>query len=438
MDKTEKKMDCQREILLGYDAFPLAPFETEGQQLEFLSLKLNPQGRLLLALIQYLQQHTNYFDKTNFVVTHEKPGIWHNGTWGGLVRKINASEIDVGVSLVFMTEDLLKKVDFSFPYQLHDYTFVTQKPKYKPQIFGIFKTFSLPVWMSIMSVLFVMPIISFVILKRKYTFNDICFHVFAILLRQNSIIRPSSLVEKLFVYSWVVGAMILCLSHDSVFLSFLSIPPVTKIKTLLDLSLAIQSDDYICIDDPYSSIAGDWMISKEEHLRTIAKNIVENLPSYRGQEPLTYFLQESHKQNLAFIIDTRYAGTLDPGTISISEERFLEGMPAMMVRKNFCYKDLLDSFVHKIVASGLYIKYNSDNSFFSSMLVRSQIPDYEKPSNRKLTITDVAPAFIFLLSGYFISFLVLIVEIYLYRNKKKSMKIKKKRKRTHVYNEIPV
>lgn len=429
-------IDCQREILLGYDSFPFPPFETEGQQLAFLSWKLNPQGRLLLALMQYLQQHTNYFDKINFVLTHEQTYSWRNGTWGGLVNKINDSKIDVGVSLFFVTEDLVKEVDFSFPYQIDDYTFVTQKPKYKPQIFGIFKTFSLSVWMSIMSVLFAMPIISFIILKKKYTFNDICFHVFAVLLKQNSIIRPSSLVEKFFVYSWVVGAMILCLSHDSVFLSFLSIPPVTKIKTLLDLALAIQSDNYICIDDPNDSIAGDWMISKEEHLRTIAMNIVENLPSY--QFPFKYFLQESDKQNLAYIIDTRYACTLNPEKFSIAEERFLEGMSAMMVRKDFCYKDLLDSFVHKIMASGLYFKYNSDESFFLSMLVRSHDPDYEKPSNRKLTITDVAPAFIFLLSGYFISFLVLIVEIKLYRNKMKFMKINQKRHRRQVYDEIPV
>ena len=57
---------------------------------------------------------------------------------------------------------------------------------------------------------------------------------------------------------------------------------------------------------------------------------------------------------------------------------------------------------------------------------------------RKLTLTDVAPAFIFLLSGYIMSFLVLIDEILL-KKKNVNQSIKRKRKRKgKVHFEIPV
>lgn len=89
------------------------------------------------------------------------------------------------------------------------------------------------------------------------------------------------------------------------------------------------------------------------------------------------------------------------------------------------------------MASGLYFKYISDGSFLSSLDLKSRIPDQET-TNRKLTLTDVAPAFIFLLTGYLISFLVLIIEIVSGRKKNFSMKIKGKRKIRKVYDETPV
>ena len=89
-----------------------------------------------------------------------------------------------------------------------------------------------------------------------------------------------------------------------------------------------------------------------------------------------------------------------------------------------------------MMASGIFLKYFSDVDFWRPMgFLQEQDDDFEK---RKLTLTDVAPAFIFLLSGYIVSLLVLICEILL--NKKdvnQSIKHKMKRKRK-VHSEISV
>lgn len=149
-----KEMKAQKTVLLGYNAFPCRfnkPLlnATHHEILEYFSSKTNLHGRLLLALIQYLQQYTKYFDRIYFVLSYEQDIVWTNGTLEGLLRKINQSKIDVGVNEVHMNALSIDAVNFAYPYKLENYTFATRNPKYKPHIFGIFQTFSLPVWLTV-------------------------------------------------------------------------------------------------------------------------------------------------------------------------------------------------------------------------------------------------------------------------------------------------
>ena len=176
-------------------------------------------GRMLLALGQYLQ-HTSLFDRIFLYSTRQLPGIYPNGSFGGIMGMVNRSEVDIEVTLMQCDEDTVGTVDFIYPFKINDFTFVTFKPEYEPHIFGIFQTFSLNVWMILASVLFAITILSHFILKYKFNFSKVLFHVFAVLMRQNAIIIPTSFAENLLIYSWVIGAMILCLSYDSVFFIF--------------------------------------------------------------------------------------------------------------------------------------------------------------------------------------------------------------------------
>ena len=81
------------------------------------------------------------------------------------------------------------------------------------------------------------------------------------------------------------------------------------------------------------------------------------------------------------------------------------------------------------MASGIYFQYLKDKNFLVS--VYYFLPNQNDDTDtRKLTLTDLAPAFIFLLFGYVLSFIALIGEILLNRkNMKHAMKRKRKRKR---------
>ena len=116
------------------------------------------------------------------------------------------------------------------------------------------------------------------------------------------------------------------------------------------------------------------------------------------------------EKNIAFIVDSHTVDAISIGNKFVSEDRFSEIMGAMMIRKNFCCKKVVETFVHRLMASGLYFKYLSDKSFLLRLPLLLSFSEKDT-SKRKLTLTDVAPAFIILLTGYFVSFLVFVVEI---------------------------
>ena len=401
-------MTTENNLILGFTDVQLrySPLFGEINDEKFIkhySSKDFPQGRILLALGQYLQ-HKNLFDRIFLYSTNEIPVIFSNGS-SGIMGMVNRSEVDIDVTLTECDEDTMEVVDFIYPFKINDYTFITFKPEYQPHIFGIFQTFSLNVWMILASVFFAITVLSHFILKYKCSLGKVLFHVFAILMKQNAIIIPSSLMENFLIYSWVIGAMILCLSHDSVFLSFLSVPPLSKIKHLSDLAVAIQKGDYNCIAFVPAGIAQFFWDAEQEHLRVIADNIYQNY--FRFTSLFDNFHRGNKTAKLAYITQTDILDIYS-GKFYVSEDRFSQSTTSMSVRRGFCCKELLATFVHRMMASGIYFKYLSDFMFTRSSYF-GVLED--ETTKRKLTLTDLAPAFIFLLCGHFISLLVLCCEI---------------------------
>lgn len=173
------------------------------------------------------------------------------------------------------------------------------------------------------------------------------------------------------------------------------------------------------------------MLSKDKDFEIIIKDIKKNNISYANV--YQDFFRGKSKQNLAFLVDTETADSLDAGDKFISEDYFFESMGAMMIRKDFCCKKLIDTFVHRLMSSGIYHKYYSDSIFLWKLPLLLKNAE-EITSKRKLNLIDVAPAFIFLIMGYLISFFILIGEILISRRKKvKYFKNKRKMRKKKYY-----
>ena len=264
--------------------------------------------------------------------------------------------------------------------------------------------------------------------------EKILLNISGILMKQNALITPSSSAEKCLFLSWVVGSMLLCLSYESVFLSFISFPPLNKIKDLSDLASAVKKGDYHCLSTNRESVALHLLSGKEENLRFIGRDLAQNGLSHGNV--ITTFDEKSRERNLALFLNTAALGYYASSEkYFVSEDRFLQQLGSMMVRKGFCCKHLVDAFVHRMMASGIYSKIINDGNFLNVM--RFSLRYVEAGDTlRKLTMTDVAPAFIFLLFGYFVSLFVFISEILFHRKNLRHHNTLKKRNKIHDENSM--
>ena len=401
-------------------AFPdyryILTYIKKGELAAYLKYETNVHGRLLYTLRDYLVEHLKKFDFMKLVIHLENRSEYSKGTLPGYIRKINQSKADIGIMPFTMTETITKFVDFSYPYQIYYGSFMTRKQENKPQIFSILKTFSLSTWLVIFLVFFTMLYLYYASLKKRHSLDKILLHVFGVLLRQESIMKTSSMGEKLMVYAWVFGTMFLCLAYESVFFSFLAIPSVSQIKDVSQLAKAVKKENYHCIADPTGGVYERLLQSQEGNLKIIGTDLRKNNLSYI-ENAYENVYRISNKRNIAFLSEMETIRALAILEDYISDDRFLEFMPAIVVRKNFCCKKLVETFVHKMLASGIYSKYLNDRAF---MLRLPRLLKYKESyaNKRKLTLKDLAPAFIILLTGYFISFLLLIEEKMVNRRKK--------------------
>lgn len=385
----------------------------------FSDLK-NIYGRIMLTVIDYLVFNSKKFDSFSISISRDPNTIFPNGTLSGIEGLINRSEVDIGLPPIVLNKKN-EWVEFCYPYKLKSATFFTVKPRLKMQSFDISETFTMPLWITIISSVIVMMLVYYFALKRKYTFDKISLHVFAVSLRQSSVVGQSSPAEKLLFISWVIGGMFICLSFDSVVSAFLAVPHSKEITNVTQLATAVANGEYICWANKLAVYPKLLVESNVESLKIIGMNIMKNIKEY----PKILSFHSIH--NLAFVEETDIAEVYavnTKGTRSfLAEDHFLEYMTGMLVRKGFCCKNLLDNFVHRLMSSGLFFKFNSDMKFLLSLPRLLKYPEMDD-SKKIINLADMYPAFKILLAGYLISALVLVAEI-LYNHKSKLKHSKK-------------
>ena len=225
-------------------------------------------------------------------------------------------------------------------------------------------------------------------------------------------------MSDLFVGCWMYVSLLILRVCIFIF-PFLS--PLNKIKDLSDLASAVKKGDYHCLCAMHEGVAWHLLRSKEYSLRFIGRDLAEN--GLSDGDIVTTFIEKSREQNLALFLNTAVLGYYASSEkYFISEDRFFQQLGAMTVRKGFCCKHMIDAFVHRMMASGIHSKIINDGNFLSVLKFSLRYPETDD-TLRKLSLTDVAPAFVFLLFGYFISFLVLIGEILFQRRNFRHSKV---------------
>lgn len=272
-------------------------------------------------------------------------------------------------------------------------------------MFAIFSTVSTAACIGLAISIVLMVFFYLLLIGKIYSFGTVVFDILAVCLNQPTAIKSSTISEKCFIYSWMIGMMFFTLSYNSILLSFLTEPPVVGISSVEELAEAVQMGDYNCMITPESSFPVLFSHSEKTSLRIIGDNILQNPLGYGYIE--NYFRLTT--ENIVYI-ESREESEFLKGRYFISNDRFLQYLQGMATTKDFCCKEQLDIAIFRLQAGGFLQKFMLERDFRFAMETFSS-ESINLDHRRRIRFTDISAAFVFLILGYTISFFMLIAEI---------------------------
>lgn len=333
-----------------------------------------------------------------------------NGSWTGLMGMVQRKEADLAVSAIAISWLGSRVVSFSYPFQISKYSFATRMPEYEPKPTAFLSPFSRDVWFLNLATFIIMPLALFAILKRRHPFYVFVWATFKTFIAQGPNIKPRKHRDYLIVTVWLLSTTFLVYCYEAVFLSFLTFPPMSGVRTVPELAAAVEQGKYQCTTYPGSFIIPVLQRSNDIYLKVIGQNLkeMERKGTFEIEDVLS--LTKSSKKS-AFIGAENHL-------IPWKEKYFCSNdvvFPLQLgiaIRKDFCCKTRLDRVISRIWAAGLYQKWLNDRVATAVIHNVFHVPDYiSKNADRPLTILDFEGAFLILIYGYILSIFVFALEV---------------------------
>ncbi|XP_023243662.1 glutamate receptor ionotropic, delta-1-like [Centruroides sculpturatus] len=289
-----------------------------------------------------------------------------NGSWNGVIGRIQKNEADLGVIALYVTYDRFQVVKFTVPVTTTRILFVVSRPNKLSKIRAIIRPFSFEV--------------------------------------RNEINQDRSSSLRIFIGIWLLVTTVLISAYSGVLFSYITYPAYAKVpKTIEELSNAVRNREYSCGTLSHSAFE-KMMMDATKGMVSILGDYIRNNPDKSFStvnEGIQYALQHKH----AYIISDSIINTLTvkpEEQLIISEDSFLTYSLVYPININFKFEKKFNTIIRRLVDGGVYEK-----------LKQSDLPQ-KRSSNREiylpLCIDDICSALILLLCGYGISFITLFVE----------------------------
>lgn len=330
----------------------------------------------------------------------ERPSA--NSTWTGTIGMVHRKEADIGVATLVITDERRDVVDFSYPFYLDAITFVTRKVENTSDFSAPYRPFSLDAWLALV-LSFVAMTLTLYWSKSRTSLTYNFKIVFCSLIKQPVSYRNP--VKKSLMFIWLLSVVFLTSCYLSLLLSFLTLPPITKIRNIQALSREVQSGRYHIIARK-GPIIDLLLESGDRSIRAIGRKILKNPMGYGN---VMTFLELSEKLNIALVEERNFIKYLKR-EYYVSNENFSFFMCSVAVKKTFRCRDKLNMVIHRITAAGLYQKILQqslqESSFF--IFLRERL---DKSAPKPLTLVHLSGAFLILIVGLSVSCASFLVEI---------------------------
>ncbi|GBL97495.1 hypothetical protein AVEN_162956-1 [Araneus ventricosus] len=338
--------------------------------------------------------------------------LLRNGSWTGMIGKIQQNNADMAINFIAMTEPRTRVVDFSTVYFTDDVTFAIEKQGFASTSSAFIRPFAWSFWTVMFIVLFLMSLLFRFMLCAKDSYLNLLLKMLGAILKQSFGSKNNSFPHRILVITWLIYAMIISFSYSSVLLSILTIPSqIPTVQNFEELSDAVVTQNYGAFFDKGSFVL-DYLLQQEtKYLRMLAESSIRNNWSISTHSLL--FTPQLNKQSAmvtARVVLQVAAGPEEWKWHFLSDDTILTYIFGIAMKKDFCHKKRVNTLISRVNSAGLYLKIMSDETFqlWLSHPEKRRTIDI---SVRPLSFTDVIGAFALYLTALSISFLVVIIEI---------------------------
>ena len=328
-----------------------------------------------------------------------------DGNWTGIIGMVSRSEADLSVGKISLFEERTEVVNFSDPFFIIRVTFITDKLKPVSTNTALLYPFSRQLWILLGFMVIACSFFLFILMNKKQTFLSIFFKMLGSLLEKSVETKFQKTRIRVFLGAWLVFTFSIINGYKALLLSVLSFPLLTGIRDISDLGKAAKENSVDCITYRGHMLANIFLKSDSESERHIGRCLKENEINFgdpentflKSPDRIVYFSEDV----LPNIYNRMYF---------VSDDSFFNVLYAFPISKNFCCRNKLNEILHRLLATGIIGKYFDDERFLESSRF-SKFASNETAINKQLTLHDLKGAFLVLVSGYTLAFVVFVAEI---------------------------
>ncbi|XP_035223525.1 glutamate receptor ionotropic, delta-1-like [Stegodyphus dumicola] len=331
-----------------------------------------------------------------------------NGSWSGIIGRVQRGEADIGISAA-ITEQRLAVVDFSTPYSIESITFASYMPGELSSLYAYIYPFTQGVWACFFCLLFILPLLLMLILDRKYSYLYLFLQTAASILKQPFFIKENSTRGRILLIFLLFFTTIITLCYNCVLSAFLTIPlHKPPIRTFHDLYEVVTSGTHRCIAWEGSAMTEVLKLSSQPKIRELAK-IIER-ENWTATTEAIRSPEIFNKDSAVMISEFEYKvyfGMRHKITFYLMDEVLASSKSGLVLRKDFCCKEHLNAVISRLISGGFYYKLMREESYMNWLKSshRQEMNDNHQPMHEIITFLIVFA------TGSTLAFFVLLGEI---------------------------
>ncbi|KAF8774781.1 Glutamate receptor like protein [Argiope bruennichi] len=369
-----------------------------------------------VQLLKLLAEKLN-FQYTIHIVKDGYGKVNENGSWIGLAGALGRGELDISTVYCPLLEERTQVIDYSMPYYTVERTFATAIPKPLPRYYVLVMPFQVQVWVAFLVSVLLVPNVLQQALFRKQSLVGYFINLISCKKMPDKI--ENSLSFRIFNGSWLLSDTIMRFTYTTVILSFLTVTPrPTGVRNVHDLAVAIEKGNFKYIELKGSANAEFMIQNDSPDIRKIGLAVIRN-----NWFEVLDFGQEIEDNKAIFgsrLLFTILHGKPPFAKVSVAEDGFGIWSTGVMVKKNFCCMQRLDTMILRINSAGLYQKFIDDESFKRQFYANTNRPFDD--GVKKLGLDSFSGIFFLLIILHVASLIIFTMERFYYQRKKRAMR----------------